>query len=308
VKPNGAYFPAGPTYVLVYEFQWLDPLNQLSIEGWADVAYNHYRSTLEGSLVDPDSPVCGSLYPTYGNISQSSGAVGSLVYYDVHRFPLFVSIGVRWDGTAIDQFTHARSGIDGGGSFKVPASPMGPHTVQLKYGTWVVSKTFTVKPRIRVSPSSNVQRGQTVNVSLRGYAAHESVRIRWKHGTGYTNIATVLTSSTGSANVNVHVPTFVPNGATSVRGDGTSGHAQTNAVTVNGGPFSSSQAKTPTPTPTKTATPVESRTVTQTASPATSTPTSTVAAPTETPSPAATTTVEMPTQEPTTIPEASPVP
>jgi hypothetical protein len=139
-------------------------------------------------------------------------------------------------------------------------------------------------------PGGNVSRGQTVNVSLRGFAAHQTVYIKWKKGNSYEQINHVETSNTGSANIDVHVPKWVSDGATSVRAESSAGNAQTNAVTVSGGPFNSA-AKSPTPTPTKTvmATPTS-----------TATPTVVVEASPTTPFDA-----ETPTSEPTaTIPLA----
>jgi hypothetical protein len=171
-------------------------------------------------------------------------------------------------------------------SLRIPAAPMGSHTLQWRYGTWSTSINYIVKPRIKIIPDAAL-RGDTVNVSLRGYAAHETVRIRWKRGGSWVEIARVPTRSTGSANIDVTVPTFVPDGLTSVRGDSTNptgGRAQTNVFKVVGGPLAASTVQSPTPQPSPTAT----------------------AAPSETPilEPTATDTA---TPKPTPFPEASPV-
>jgi hypothetical protein len=202
--------------------------------------------------------------------------------------------------------TDERGGLNG--SFIVPVAPMGNHTVKFYRFGRSAAATFTVKPRIKLIPSTG-NRGQTVNVSLRGYAKYESVSIRWKKGSSWAQVGQVKTSSTGSANINVTVPKWVPDGSTSVRGDGTSGHAQTNAVTVIGGPFSASAVEptataipTNSPTPTSMATPqptsTATPTLTQTATP-TATPTETA---TEEPTLEATTPTETPTIEPTVAP------
>jgi hypothetical protein len=123
-----------------------------------------------------------------------------------------------------------------------------------------VSKTvsFEVVPRIKVNTNPAV-RGQFADVSLRGYARNETVHIRWKKGLSWVTLATIVTSSTGSANVPVKVPTWALDGPNSVRGDGTVFRQQTNVVNVQGGlyiPASvSSSAPTPAPSPIPTATP-----------------------------------------------------
>jgi hypothetical protein len=96
--------------------------------------------------------------------------------------------------------------------------------------------TFEVAPRIKILDSPAI-RGQIVNVSLRGYARGETVRIRWQQGERWITLATVITSNSGSANVSVQVPTWAPNGFNSVRGDGTVFRQQTNSVYVQGGPY-----------------------------------------------------------------------
>jgi hypothetical protein len=99
--------------------------------------------------------------------------------------------------------------------------------------------TFEVAPRIKVIyPGPSAARGQTVDISLRGYAKHETVRIRWidGDGLGWRQIGTVVTTNSGSANILLPVPCFAANGVQSVRGDGTVFRQQTNVVTIQGGP------------------------------------------------------------------------
>jgi hypothetical protein len=320
--------PTGPDWLLGVEIRWLASDN-LTTEGSIVFVYSVYQPFRNGVSTGGTTNECGSPFlPPTAVLIPPSGTVNSTAFYAADRFPINVTVNVRWDGTLI---ASAYSGTDArvNAPFKVPAAPMGNHTVTFTYSHWKSSATFTVKPRIKVIPST-VGRGQTVNVSLRGFAAHESVRIRWKKGSSWVQIATVTTSSTGSANVNVKVPTFVPNGATSVRGDGTVAHAQTNAVTVSGGsPLTSSTVKTPTPTPTPTKTPTATATSTPipnvTESPeatpttpieATPAATETATQIVETPSPEATETplVETPaptetaTPEPTATDPADPTP
>jgi hypothetical protein len=197
--------------------------------------------------------------------------------------------------------------------------------VRFSVGSIGTERSFTVKPSIKVTPST-VSRGQTVTVSLRGYKKNETVRILWKKGLTWVEIARVTTSSTGSKDVALRVPSWAPSGAASVRGDSlnvSGGHAVTSAITVNTVSVRSSDAtKAPTPTPTKTATPPPTATATATVAPTQTpeasptveptTPVSTpevspTAPPTETPSadtPSPEPT-ETPTMEPTTEPTAT---
>jgi hypothetical protein len=286
VYPNSFTLPAGPTYVLAYEFIWYNPSTPDVVEGRVTVAYTSYRpSILDPAQVFPNTSVCASVWPPFANVSNTSGTVNSTLNYSVHRYPLNVTVQVRWDGTSIDT-VHTNNTAKGSDSLKIPASPKGPHTLSFSYGTWSSSVSYTIKPRIKFIPDT-VARGSTVDVSLRGFAAHESVRIRWKKGSSWVQVGQVTTSSTGSANVDVTVPTWALNGPASVRGDGATSAAQTNAVTVNGGPTSSSAVKTPVPT----ATPSSTATI----------------APTQTSTVEATIPVETPSPKPTEPPAASPV-
>jgi hypothetical protein len=111
----------------------------------------------------------------------------------------------------------------------------------IRFAAGNVSRTevFEVAPRVKVIyPGPSAQRGQLVEISLRGYGPHETVRIRWQDGDGigWRQIATVVTSSTGSANTTLPVPSFARNGVQSVRGDGPLFRQQTNVVTIQSGP------------------------------------------------------------------------
>jgi hypothetical protein len=315
--------PVGPTYIGVALIDWYN--GSATSVGHSYARYDYYNTYTNGSYKGVKN-ACYSPYHPAASLSPTSGIVGSSVAYSVSSFPPNTTVSAKWDGKALTSVKTNSSG-NASSHFTVPAAPMGKHTIRWTAGSLAAQRTFTVTPRIKITPRVNVQRGQIVNVSLRGYAKYETVYIRWKKGTSWVQIAHVTTSSTGSANIDVHVPKWVPDGPTSVRGDGSYGHAQTNAVTVYGGPFSSSTAKTPTPTPSPTATSTATATATPTQTPAATstvaptTPAATpeaspTAAPTESPSaeaatpeptqsatPTAVLTVETtPTAEPTSAP------
>ncbi|MFL5758544.1 MAG: hypothetical protein ACJ789_02330 [Thermomicrobiales bacterium] len=284
--------PAGPDYVLAYAVTWFSQSG--TVDGKAVALQSQYITTLDntGIPVIVDQPICGSAFPPEATISATTGTVNSTVAYQLKQYPLQVAVAAKWDGASIATISTTKEGT-AAGTLLVPAAPMGTHKLTFTYGHWIAAKTFTVKPRIKLSPSIGLKRGQTVNVSLRGYAKYETVNIRWKNGSSFTQIAHVTTSGTGSANVSIKVPSFAIIGTNSVRGDGSYGHAQTNAVTVVASLSSSANASA---TPTKTPTPAP------TAIPATVIP-----SPTATPSPTVAVTSPAPTETPTTIasPEAT---
>jgi hypothetical protein len=265
----------GPRYVVVVDMVWYDDAanpaggRQVRLQNYE--VRNHYPNDTSNSSVTVQS-ACISPVPPSVSISASEGTAQSPLNFSIRYFPSRVTAFIRWDGSqSIGSITTTTAG-GASGIVQIPAAPMGAHTLKWQYDNWAATTTYTVKPRIKVIEGT-VKRGQTVNVSLRGFAAKEVVRIRWQKGTSWVELGRITTSSTGSANAYVKVPLWAPNGLASVRGDGTYGRAQTNAVYVLGGALlSSSAVKTPTPTPKATAT----STATATATPATPEATETV--------------------------------
>jgi hypothetical protein len=237
--PADFQFPdLGSSFVAIAQISWLG-----ANTGQVDLLYTQY-------LAGTDA--CKPALAADLGLDSAEGIVGASIPFFIDRFPSDPHVGIYFDRDKIGSVATDEHG-SASGSFVVPAAPMGPHTVRFyRYGR-NATETFTIKPRIKLIPSTNLTRGQTVNVSLRGYHAHETVYIRWKKGSSFVQINHVTTSSTGSANINIHVPSFAVIGTNSVRGDGAYGHAQTNAVTVIGS-SSSGSVSNASPTPAKTAT------------------------------------------------------
>jgi hypothetical protein len=263
----------GSTVVAIADIEWVN--QSQGVVGEVQLLYTQYQTLLEGPPTNrllEETDACKPAKPASAMLDPTEGIVGSSVHFHIYRFPYNPAVGIYFDGEKIGHVATNEHG-NATGNFIVPAVQMGEHAVRFyRYGR-SVTKTFAVTPRIKLIPSANLTRGQKVNVSLRGYHAHETVYIRWKKGTTFVQINHVTTSSTGSANIDIHVPSFAVIGTNSVRGDGAYGHAQTNAVTVVASASSTSAVK-PSPTPTKTATPKP----TATKSPATPTPTATATA------------------------------
>ncbi|MGH2535571.1 MAG: hypothetical protein ACRDJW_25215 [Thermomicrobiales bacterium] len=227
--------PVGPIYLAQLEIFWYDHGGQ-SVEGSVRRPIRFYQRIVHregGTVVEPPDDVCHSPDQPVVVAATERGIVNSHLAFDLIYFPIDVPLQVRWDSTRLDSVqTDDRGEVHG--SFRIPAAPMGPHTIRWFTGDWTASATFTVVPRIKITPGL-VARGQTVDVSLRGYAAREIVRIRWQNGASWEEVARVTTSGTGSANIDVAVPAWAPDGANSVRGDSIAsggGRAQTNAVEV----------------------------------------------------------------------------
>lgn len=296
-------WPLGPRYVVAAEIVWYHPTT-LVTTGTATYGIGFYRPLNDrGVATGRAGSSCRSPVPPAAVVPVARGTVNGVAGYSLAYFPIGATVAMTWDGKP---FGTATTGGDGtlASTFVVPATPLGSHTVRWTAGSWSASASFEVVPRIKVSPGT-VSRGQTVNVSLRGFSKKETVRIRWKRGGSYVELARVLTSNTGSANVSITVPSWAVDGATSVRGDGAVGRAQTNGITIQGGRFRAAEDPgTPAATVTATATPPTP------ASPIpadpTPSPTATIAlTPEESPTPDPTPTTAAPT-EPTTPPTEPP--
>jgi hypothetical protein len=231
-------------------------------------------------------------------LSKTRGTVNIWLGVTVTGFSPGQQIDIQWKGVTKVQTTANENG-SAYARFRVPAAQIGDYPVRAVSGSRSASATFTIAPRIKVIPGS-ASRGATVDVSLRGFGKKETVRIRWQRGNGWEEITTVLTSNTGSANVDVGVPSWVPDGATKVRGDGSIARAQTNAFVVEGGDFTSAEEGSPTATatPTEIGTPTAGTPIAAETEPPTATveiPAETPVVETATPEPTAT---ETPTSEP----------
>jgi hypothetical protein len=259
--------------------------------------YGVYNSGLAGGWVVQD--YLQDITPASVTLSRTRGIVNIWITVNVNHFPKNAKTYIQWDGENQTSLTTNSVG-DGSVALKIPYDTKGFHTIRAVCPSFAKSATtrYEVVPRIKLIPTSG-KRGQTIEVSLRGFAKKENVRIRWQHNSSFTDITTVLTSNTGSVNVDVKVPSYSPSSA-KVRGDGPIGRAQT-TFTVTGGSSAEEQTKTPTPEETPTAEP----TTTETTTPEATTTEVPTQAPTDVPTEAPT---EAPTETPTSAPTDTPPP
>lgn len=295
--PGGGYYSGGGTLT------WYNANS--TVRGTYDFVFERY-AFIRGSQRDSTSNYCNRIVEPTLSLSTNRTTVDTVISLYGTNFPVSQPVKITWRGNVIGTATSDAQG-NVSATYKLAATPMGAYPLGLDGGLkWKISSQVTVVPRVKVIPSS-AGRGQTVKVSLRGFAKGEVVRVRWVKGGGWVELGRVTMSSTGSGELWIPVPTWVPDGASSVRGDGTSGRAQTNAVFISGGAgFKAASESTPTPSPTATAT--ATLTATIPASPEispTASPTETEVTETATPSSTETATE---TSTATTEPTAEPSP
>ncbi len=171
-------------------------------------------------------------------IAPDRGTVGTVVTYNVTNFPAIVTVNIALikptGGSVVLGSVETNSSGAGTGSFVVPATPGGANqTVRFSSGNFVAETIFEVVPRISVAAGS--QGGQT-KVNLRGFGKGEVVNIRWLVGGTYQTVGTVTASNTGSVtDFAVTIPSNAAIGNNTVRAEGQTFSAQTNAAAVSEG-------------------------------------------------------------------------
>ncbi|GIW04997.1 MAG: hypothetical protein KatS3mg059_1617 [Thermomicrobiales bacterium] len=309
--------PIGKNYVVVASMGWY---LYGSLVGAAHHLYDYYGvyfrgdsgSVYAGLSVLGCNPGLFTSPPARMTLSRTRINVDSSVSISVTGFPSNAPVNILWDGAVVKT---VQSAIDGSfvTSWKIPPATAGPHTITAVSGTRSVSATITVVAKVRLKPTSGPT-GTSVIVYLRGYAAGESVTVRWYNGTRATTIATVKTSSTGSKNLIFSVPSNAAAGDHLVRGDGNRGNAAKATFVVTAATASVASTATPaaTPAPSPTATPTATLPATATPEPSPTMTPIAGASPTATPTGAPATPSPAPEESPSATPAdatgATPVP
>ncbi len=194
-------------------------------------------ATVTSTITPAGTPAVISAANHTATIAPTQTTVNGLVTYTLANFPANATVQIFWTRNTGSIFQFATTSTDATGAvigtFRVPAVTGGPEQI-IAFVSGKVAKRVRIEIRPRIKLLTNLGFcGQQGNISLRGYGKREQVRIRWKNGAGWTQLATVETSNTGSANVLVTIPAFAVDGFNSVRGDGTVFRQQTNRAFVH---------------------------------------------------------------------------
>jgi subtilisin len=147
----------------------------------------------------------GRPYPADLALSRQSAQVDQMVGLTMEGYRPNEKVKIKLDAKVFAETTVNGSGF-GTAVVKVPAAYKGEHVITAVSHTYGTSRPLRISPRIKLFPNSGIP-GSGFEVSLRGFAKHQQVAIKWFNGTSYRKLGTVFTSNTGSANVRYYVPT-----------------------------------------------------------------------------------------------------
>jgi hypothetical protein len=154
VSYTGWELPVGPAYIPVLGIAWYNDVNA-EPTGWTFYWPEYVENWINRSGTWSFEGVfnaCAPLVKPVSSLSPTTGPVNTSVSYRLHYFPIGIPVTATWDGRALTTATTDQNGR-ATGTFKVPdGQVMGPHTVSFTAGSWQATKTYTVKPRIKVTP------------------------------------------------------------------------------------------------------------------------------------------------------------
>lgn len=238
--------PHGPMYHTGGRLTWFS--NDVKIGSVEFIYLGHYSYNEHNTQFGIRSASCPAIAAAEMTLSTYRTTVNVKVRITGRYFPISAPVSVTWKGTPVAQVMSDANG-NVTATIPAPAAPLGDYRVGLDAGSpWQPSRTLTIAPRVKLIPGQ-AMRGELVKISLRGFAKKEAVRVRWLRSGTWVEVGWVNTSNTGSGELWIPVPNWASDGQNSVRGDGPGARAQTNAVTITGGPGVTMAEAPPSPTP-----------------------------------------------------------
>jgi hypothetical protein len=161
----------------------------------------------QGARSDAGAFESSAVTRTDCSVSPAAGPVYTRIALTCAGFQPGESISVRWDGAQVTTFTANSSG---GGTvrFSAPRSTTGRHLIKaVGEESSAPSDGFRIRPSISTSPRLGSS-GQTISVTLRGFAAGEVINIRFRTAPGSSRTVAkgIVASSTGTAGDALIVP------------------------------------------------------------------------------------------------------
>ncbi len=177
-------------------------------------------------------------------LTASTGYVGDTVSISGQAFPANAAASATYNGAPVT--LSPATSTDGNGSFSgatfvVPASPSGGNTVVATAGGQTASATFTVNPRITVSPTSGAS-GSTDTISGTGFAASSALSATFNTTSGLMLAGTTSTDAVGSFGGATYTVPPIGSGTYTVRASDASADSATALYTIKGTTISRTSA------------------------------------------------------------------
>jgi subtilisin len=171
----------------------------------------------------------GHSFATLG-LSRTSAQVDQSLSVTLKGFAPNEHVAIKLDSTTCASVKVAANG-EGLVTFKVPALTKGKHTVSAVSSNYLLKKSISISPRVRISPASGVP-GSGFDISLRGFAKYQRVTLILANGASKITIGSVTTSGTGSANLDAVIPS-IPGGSHAVTAVPATGGSVSTTLTIN---------------------------------------------------------------------------
>jgi hypothetical protein len=146
------------------------------------------------------------------SLSTQRGPSGATITVSGSGFNSGEPIDIRWGTTTAAPFTYVIA--NAGGSFTtqvtLPDSTQGPHMIHVRGAQTgkIASSTYDVTPTLSRTPTEG-EPGRIVAVTVKGFAANETVNLNWKSATG-PSLGSVVTNANGTGSLSISIPNSGP--------------------------------------------------------------------------------------------------
>lgn len=198
------------------------------------LALNAYRDPahMPGDSDGDDEGVLnasGHSFATLG-LSRTSAQVDQSLSVNLKGFAPNENVAIKLDSTTCASVKVAANG-EGLVTFKIPALTKGKHTISAVSSNYLLKKSISISPRIRISPASGVP-GSGFDISLRGFTKNQRVTLVLASGASKITLGSITTSNTGSANLDVVIPS-IPGGSHTLTAVPATGGSVSTTLIVN---------------------------------------------------------------------------
>ena len=162
--------------------------------------------------------------PPTARVRAPRATVNAPVNFSLRDFPATSTVDIVWsrpDGSSVSLGSVTTDSHGSAtGSVNVPETESGSNSIVFSSGASSASAALEVIPSVTISPTS-IPRSGSVTMALSGYAANETIVVRWQIGGKWVVVATVTSSTTGSVTATIAVPANASTGNNRIQVVGT---------------------------------------------------------------------------------------